>query len=221
MTNINDGLARLETIIAKEEKRSSVRKSLTAWFVAFLTATGCWFSLWAVKQHRIVEGATVQTARAQTEAQNAVDEAKQAQTQVDVGNIVASGRERLERRDWGGAMAEYDRALEIAPDNPPALQAKGYLLFREGKLDEAIAFLTRSADSDPEYEWAHYNLALAYWKAGNPSAALKQVKDVLRLDPSFHKTFRSDANFAPYIRTSPEFQLLLKEAAATPIRDQN
>jgi tetratricopeptide (TPR) repeat protein len=128
---------------------------------------------------------------------------------VDVSAIVKAGADQEQHGDFQGAMDKFNQALKIAPDDAPALQAKGYLLLRQGHLDDGLALLQRSARIDPDYEWGHYGLALAYWRKGNSSAALKEVHEVLRVAPGSSKTFRDDANFAPYIKSSIEFRQAL------------
>jgi tetratricopeptide (TPR) repeat protein len=134
---------------------------------------------------------------------------------ADVSAIVKAGADQEQSGDFQSAMEKFNEALKTAPDDPPALQAKGYLLLRQGHIDEALTLLQKSANNDPQYQWAHYGLALAYWKKGNSEAALDEVRQVLKLDPSFFRTFRGDANFAPYIKSSLEFRQALAVAEKT------
>jgi tetratricopeptide (TPR) repeat protein len=154
--------------------------------------------------------ATQQTAQ----VQQSTDQTP-APNNTDVSAIVKAGADQEQSGDFQGAMEKFNEALKIAPDNPPALQAKGYLLLRQGNIDEALTLLQKSANNNPEYEWAHYGLALAYWKKGNSASALDEVRQVLKLDPSFFRTFRGDANFAPYIKNSIEFRQALAVAEKT------
>jgi len=134
---------------------------------------------------------------------------------LDVSATVDAGLQREEHGDLQGAMEEYDEVLAKAPDNLSALQAKGQLLLRLGKLKEVIILLRKVADSDPKNERAHYSLALAFFEVGDPFAALAEVEQTLKLDPSYSGKFRTDSNFAPYIKSSIDFRQALAAAQRT------
>jgi tetratricopeptide (TPR) repeat protein len=93
--------------------------------------------------------------------------------------------------------------------NPVVLDLKGYSLLREGKVQEAVAALGRSVEIDPDYIWGHYNLALAYWAAGDRPKAIAEVKEVLRIDPSFKDVIRNDGQFNRF-NASPAYRELIK-----------
>jgi Flp pilus assembly protein TadD len=58
----------------------------------------------------------------------------------------------------------------------------GFLLAKSGKFVEAIDEFKKVADMDPGNASAHFNLALAYAKSGNESAARPEFETACKLD---------------------------------------
>jgi tetratricopeptide (TPR) repeat protein len=102
------------------------------------------------------------------------------------------------------AAAEYDKAVGLDADNPKLHNSKGYALLRAGKTAEAIETLKNLTALEPKYIWGHYNLCLAYWKAGKPQQAIAEAKKVIEIDDAFCKTFTQDANYSWFVKT-PEY----------------
>jgi tetratricopeptide (TPR) repeat protein len=122
---------------------------------------------------------------------------------------VRFGINSFQAGNFSAAVRAYDRAIELDPMNPVVFDLKGYSLLREGKVPEAIAALRRSVDIDHNYIWGHYNLALAYWAAGDRSNAVAEVKQVLQIDPSFKEVIGNDVQFKKF-NASPAYQELMK-----------
>ncbi len=56
-------------------------------------------------------------------------------------------------RDLAEAERLIDEALAMEPENPNFLDTKGWVLYRRGRLDEALEYLERAAEilpDDPE-----------------------------------------------------------------------
>lgn len=106
---------------------------------------------------------------------------------VDLGTLLA-GQERV-------ALAGrcYDLATRVWPDEASQALIKvnqGTLLLRQGRLEEAIELLEKvlGAGEDSHlgirYEAAaHYNLGVAYRRAGRDAAATKAFNEVIGLMP--------------------------------------
>lgn len=151
------------------------------------------------------------------ELQNRIDEQKHALE--DARNQLAKTRSAIEyvrlgvnsfqAGNFSEAVRAYDRAIELDPMNPVVFDLRGYSLLREGRVQEAVAALKRSAEIEPEYIWGHYNLALAYWAAGDRSNAVAEVRTVLQLDPTFKNVIRNDGQFKKF-NASPAYRELMK-----------
>lgn len=84
-----------------------------------------------------------------------------------------------------GAALHYERAAELRPDFPEALIAVARLRVEAGRYEEAIALLERAAKLQPRAEAAHYNLMLAYRRAGRAADAQREkaLLDTLQRPP--------------------------------------
>ncbi|WP_176256881.1 tetratricopeptide repeat protein [Derxia lacustris] len=89
--------------------------------------------------------------------------------------------DRNERLDEAGRL--IDRALELAPDDPFIMDSKGWVLYRQGWLDESIATLQRAYQlrGDPEIA-AHLGEVL--WVAGKRDAAQQAWRAARAQDPA-------------------------------------
>ena len=67
----------------------------------------------------------------------------------DVIPILQKGNELLEARDYAGARAQYEKALEIVPDNPAILRGIARAQYGQQKKDETIATLKRVLEKEP------------------------------------------------------------------------
>jgi len=101
-----------------------------------------------------------------------------AQSSTDLNHKIRYGME---------AFREFARALEIEPDNPYALIARGYARLIAppplGGVDVAIEDFSRAVEKDPKLVEAYLGLAEAYQKKGDKEKADENYKKVLELDP--------------------------------------
>jgi Flp pilus assembly protein TadD len=64
------------------------------------------------------------------------------------------------------ARGEYERALQLTPDDPALLNDMGYSCYSRGLLDEAEKHLGRAVAADPKHRKAWANLALVLGQKG-------------------------------------------------------
>jgi Flp pilus assembly protein TadD len=64
------------------------------------------------------------------------------------------------------------------------LYNRGTRLGREGKPREAVRYLTKAVEIDPEFAEAHHNLGLAREQAGDEPGALASLREAVRLKPA-------------------------------------
>jgi len=86
------------------------------------------------------------------------------------------------------------RALELSPNDFYILDSMGWVLYRLGRLDEAIAYLKRARDlrDDPEVA-AH--LAEVLWVKGEKQAARDVLESALKTAPDDKKLLKVKAQF--------------------------
>lgn len=101
-----------------------------------------------------------------------------AQTTADLNKKIQYGME---------AFQEFARALEIDPNNPYALVARGYARLMVppplGGADMAIEDFNLVIEKHPEFIDAYIGLAEAYGKKGDKEKAKEFFNKVLELDP--------------------------------------
>ncbi len=81
------------------------------------------------------------------------------------------------------ALASYDRALAVKPDNPEALNNRGDALKNLGRLEEAVASYDEAVTLKPDYADAHYKRGNALMKLGRAQKALASYVKALEIEP--------------------------------------
>jgi tetratricopeptide (TPR) repeat protein len=82
------------------------------------------------------------------------------------------------------AIADCQKALQLAPDNITAriILADIYVLQR--KLNSAEVLLKEALGIDPAYALVHYTLGRTYHKMGRQDEAIKECLQAVRIDPA-------------------------------------
>jgi tetratricopeptide (TPR) repeat protein len=87
-----------------------------------------------------------------------------------------------------GMYADHDTLWRTTAERNPnsflAYNNLGYLLFQDGRTDEAIAQYRRSLEIEPDYELAHYNLGNALLKKGLAGEAIAHYQQALEARPN-------------------------------------
>ena len=110
-----------------------------------------------------------------------------ASTDVSLG---ASLRQRLGTAlymagDMRGALEQFDEALKLSPQLPPAQHSMGLLMVAGGRQQEAIAHFSAAVTNDPNYLEARLGLADALRRAGRVTEALLHYRAAMGRDPRF------------------------------------
>lgn len=87
---------------------------------------------------------------------------------------------RTDRFDEARELIE--KALSIEPNEPAILDSMGWVLYRQGELDDAVKYLTRAYASFPDAEVAAH-LGEVMWVSGDTSGAMTVFRGALRGDP--------------------------------------
>lgn len=82
------------------------------------------------------------------------------------------------------AIAEFETALRLQPDDADALASLGNSLTAAGRLDEAVARLTAALRLKPALAEAHLNLGVALDRLGRSEDALPHYETALRFKPA-------------------------------------
>lgn len=117
------------------------------------------------------------------------------------------GRGHYFRAQIEKVFGQYDQALsdlyETAnqyPRDRVVLDDIGHILFLKRQYQQAVPWLVRAVEIDPENVEAHYNLMLAYRGLGKSAEANREQKLYLR----FKADESATAIAGPYLRTHPD-----------------
>jgi tetratricopeptide (TPR) repeat protein len=136
--------------------------------------------------------------------------AQELQTRIrKAGDLIREGQLDVQARNYDVAIGKLDKAIEIDPKNPNALNMKGYAQLRKGDTKTAVQTLEAAVALDPQYPWGHYNLALAYWAEGDQEKALSEVRKTIEADPAFRTRFKTDGQFNKF-KVMPEYRALIE-----------
>ncbi len=93
------------------------------------------------------------------------------------------------------AEQELSGVLRRAPNEPAALNLLGTIRAKQGKLREAELVFFRAVRADNQFVAAHMNLAYLYTLMGQPTKAISELKEVVRLDPKNTEAVEKLARF--------------------------
>ncbi|HEV2146590.1 MAG TPA: tetratricopeptide repeat protein, partial [Longimicrobiaceae bacterium] len=87
----------------------------------------------------------------------------------------------MEQGDYATALAQFERAVQLAPDNAEFHGNLGSALLRLGRPDEALAQLRRSVSLDPGRVVSYNQLADAALAAGDTTGAIAALERYIEL----------------------------------------
>jgi len=91
----------------------------------------------------------------------------------------------LQQGNVGDAIAHYEQALRIKPDDAEAHSDLGTALYQTGQPEEAVAHYEQSLRINPDDADVRYNLANALRSLGRTPEAIEQYEQALRTRPDF------------------------------------
>jgi cytochrome c-type biogenesis protein CcmH/NrfG len=74
--------------------------------------------------------------------------------------LLRHGRERVQQQDWPGALAAYQQAAQLAPQNAAVFAAIGYIHTQTGDWPAALAAYQQAVTLSPRNADFHNALAL-------------------------------------------------------------
>lgn len=93
-------------------------------------------------------------------------------------NFLRAGDAPMTERIARAALVDY-------PDESNFLTLLGAAMMRQGKTADAIKYLTRAIEIEPDYAKAHEQLAEAQLSGGQAEAAVESLQRALELNPAF------------------------------------
>ncbi|MBI5395709.1 MAG: tetratricopeptide repeat protein [Verrucomicrobia bacterium] len=87
--------------------------------------------------------------------------------------LLDSGYNKQDKGDYDGAIADYNRALELDPKYALAYNNRGLVKSNKGDQDAAIADFDRALELDPKLAFAYNNRGKAYMEKGDYERAIQ------------------------------------------------
>src|SRR5436190_12464065 len=101
-----------------------------------------------------------------------------AEAHIAIGNFYYYGK-----RQYGGALKEFRRAIELQPNNAHALQACAYIYRRQGQWERALSELAKCEERDPRDASIQANIGASYGMLRMWEEAKRAGSRALALDP--------------------------------------
>ncbi|HEY6290712.1 MAG TPA: tetratricopeptide repeat protein [Terriglobia bacterium] len=128
-------------------------------------------------------GATDELIKALNEASGASGREAPSVNDARTEQGLTRGAQLAHAHQFEQAQQEYQKALQVRPQDPGLQFALGYVLTRQGKWKEAAAEYKAIAASEPGDPAAHSNLGVALKQAGDLEGAIREYRRALALDP--------------------------------------
>lgn len=104
-----------------------------------------------------------------------------------MATFVNRGIVRFRLEDFGGAIADFDAAMEIEPGQADAMINKGITMLAAGaEIDSAIALIDRGIAHEPQRPWVgYYGRAVGHELAGRDAQAYRDYRRAQELRPGW------------------------------------
>ena len=87
------------------------------------------------------------------------------------------------------ALADFNYAIELAPNNSEGYHRRATVLMEQGKLADAVTDLVRAIALQPDNPSLYLDRALAYIKSNNATEALQDIDKAIEADPTSYKPY--------------------------------
>jgi Flp pilus assembly protein TadD len=129
--------------------------------IAFVVSAWILFSL----RPKIAEKQTLQQQLSEAKQANTQLQQNPLQTSPNLQQsraILSQGVTLFHQGNFQGAIAKYNQALKLSPNDPYGWSLNGYALFRAGQISDSVAALEKAIQFDPGDPENFLNLAKAY-----------------------------------------------------------
>jgi tetratricopeptide (TPR) repeat protein len=89
----------------------------------------------------------------------------------------------VDKGEYEAAIPEFQKALEINPEDARSHSKLGVALARVGRFSEAVSECRKAVELDPAYADAYMNLGIALAQKGKPNEAIPHFERSLQLSP--------------------------------------
>ncbi|MCZ8224313.1 MAG: tetratricopeptide repeat protein [Microcystis sp. LE19-84.1B] len=94
------------------------------------------------------------------------------------------GNERLDKEDFQGAIADYNKAIELDPNFALAYNNRGVVYYNLKQWQKALADYNQAIELDPNYALAYSSRGVVYSNLKQWQKALADYNQAIKLDPN-------------------------------------
>ena len=101
---------------------------------------------------------------------------------------IEAGDQLFEEKKYEEALAQYDRVLQSAPQNPSVMSSRAAVLTSLGRYDEAVAALEQARAGSPAWAGYHFQMAKIHYLQKHGPEALASLDAAIafdRLNPNY------------------------------------
>jgi TolB-like protein/DNA-binding winged helix-turn-helix (wHTH) protein/Tfp pilus assembly protein PilF len=120
------------------------------------------------------------------QARDAADRAKTLDPNLASAHATSAIIRLMWDWDWPGAQQEFERAIQLEPNDPDVLRQYAQYLASTGKLDQAIVAVRHAQELDPRSPLIGQILGRFYYFDRQPENAIYEWEQTLKLDPDFY-----------------------------------
>jgi Flp pilus assembly protein TadD len=95
----------------------------------------------------------------------------------------------LQKADFDSAIAQFQAALKIAPQDPTSHYDLGLALKLKDRLPDAIVEFKKAAELAPDQPDIHYTLGVTLWQKGDFGAAEDELRAATQAKPDYAEAF--------------------------------
>lgn len=129
---------------------------------------------------------TTQTARSEESSQ---EFALRASLEAKANSYLAKGNEKYDREDYQGAIANYNKAIELVPYLASAYYNRSLIKSTLQDRQGAILDLSWTITVKPNHFYAYYDRALLEYGLGNRQEALQDLDRAIALRPDWAEAY--------------------------------
>ena len=104
-------------------------------------------------------------------------------TQLSAFEYKERGAMAYERREYTDALADFDMAIHLNPDDAEAYYQQGLVKFHSKQYEDAIEDFTRAIELQSDYADAYYNRGFANSELGRYEVAIADYDEAIRINP--------------------------------------
>lgn len=164
-------LPKLEELLAATKKNYAFESQRMAEFVELLGLTN------TLSSYRYLQGGEQDDIEGWDRFQHLEKQPDPAE------DIYKSGKEKHKNNDLDGALADYNRVIEINPNAAEAWNNRGRVKRAKGDLAGALADFNRAIEIEPGFADAYTNRGLVKKARNDPGGAMADYNKAIELKP--------------------------------------